>query len=132
MTRGGWYGYILTINEEELGVPRDILIEALNAEGVQATDMRYDLLHQCPLYRDLPLINGVPALHLLGKEPPREATRLCLPKLPVTESLHPRMIALGIANYEPIGKVLVEQYIDAFKKVCGQADVLQGAPAAAK
>jgi len=132
VTRGGWYGYIMIINEKELGVSRDVLIEALNAEGVQATDMRYDLLHQCPLYRDLPLVNGVPALHLLGKEPPRETTRLRLPELPVTESLHPRMIALGIANYEPISEQLIEQYIDAFRKVCGQLDVLQRTPAAAK
>jgi dTDP-4-amino-4,6-dideoxygalactose transaminase len=67
-----YYGYVVVINEDELGVDRDTLIEALEAEGVKASPMRYQMLHQCPLYRDLPLIDGVPALHLLGQESPLE------------------------------------------------------------
>lgn len=128
-TRGGWYGYIVIVNEEALGARRDDLIDALTAEGVKAVGMRYDLLHQCPLYRDVPLINGVPALHLIGRPFPPDAARLKLPELPVTESLYPRMMALEIANYEPISEDLVAQYIEAFRKVCGQVASRDGVAA---
>jgi len=132
VTRGGWYGYILLIDEAELGVSRDVFVEALEAEGVKAAGMRYDLLHHCALYKELPLVEGVPALHLVGLPAPSNAVRMRLPELPVTESLHPRMIMVDIANYEPISEALVEQYAAAFRKVCGQADALRQSPAAVK
>jgi hypothetical protein len=50
----------------------------------------------------------------------------------MSERLHPRMVALGIANHEPIAEDLVDQYIEAFQKVCAQTDVLQRRPVVVK
>jgi perosamine synthetase len=122
-TRGGYYGYRVVFDPDALG-GLDMLrfIDALNAEGVLAEPERYVMLHLSPLYRDLPIEDGRPALHKLG-EPGRK--RLSLPTLPVTESVVPRLIGLHIAHYAQISDELVDQYIEAFHRVAEHADELK-------
>jgi perosamine synthetase len=76
--RSSWHLYAIEIDEEAFGCPRDQVIDALRAEGIEAT-LHYPAVHLLSLYRSL---GGIP-----GTAP--RAERLC-GRL-VTLPLYPEM-----------------------------------------
>jgi len=118
--RGGFYGYRLVYHEEELGVSRERFVEALRAEGVDVGPCRYKLYHLHPLYRGYNFRGkGCPynCPHVERYEPPGEGS------LPVTEDVYRRLLALPVFTEPPEG--LLEQYVEAFRKVVENADQLR-------
>jgi len=78
--RSAWHLYVIEIDPEAFGCARDIVIDALRAEGIEAT-LHYPAVHLLSLYRER---GGVP-----GTAP--RAERLC--ERLVTIPLYPTMTA---------------------------------------
>ena len=118
--RGGFYGYRAIYREEELGVSRERLIEALKAEGVEVDPCRYGMCHTFPLYQGYNFHGkGCPynCPHVQSYNPPQ------IGSLPVTEDVYRRLLALPVFTEPPEG--LTEQYVEAFRKVAENADQLR-------
>jgi perosamine synthetase len=90
---------MLFIDEGEAGVPRAKIIEALQAEGVQADPLAYRLQHEQPLYRKSEFWEHLPEI----------------PELPGSTQANATSIALPYFTEEV--PELVEQYVKAFEKV---------------
>lgn len=112
--RGGFYEYRILYNQEEVGVPKARILEALVAEGVPAYTCRYPLVHQVPVMR-----RDAPSTHFEGV---READLRDPVSLPVTEDTYDRLI--GLPPYSGDDKAPIDQYIAAFAKVLHHADEL--------
>jgi perosamine synthetase len=78
--RSAWHLYVVEIDPDSFGCERDVVIDALRAEGIEAT-LHYPAVHLLSLYRDR---GGVP-----GTAP--RAERLC--ERLVTIPLYPAMTA---------------------------------------
>jgi len=89
-----YYQHEVVLEEEKLKVSKDRFIEALRAEGIEASGERYPLQHQQPIYKE----KGIP-----------------LGELPITEKIRDKMLSLPTfpqANFD-----LLDQYAEAFRKV---------------
>ena len=108
-----YFEYLIRPDAERVDLPLDLLIEALVAEGCEAQQPRYPLLHQQPLFTEgtwrgiarLPDDMPVPEYRpdALPKAESGNAPLLKLPSFPNSE------------------RALLDQYITAFCKVVGQA-----------
>lgn len=116
---GGFYGYRLLYRSEDLGgVPVEIYLQALQAEGARVTACDFPLLHRLPLFAEGFDLYGGNRGPLTGDYPGyREGD------LPVSEGAHRRALALP-AFTEPKPGVL-EQYMEAFRKVAANAGALR-------
>lgn len=112
--RGAYYEYRLRYDPEPLGgLPIDTFVERLQAEGVLAARERYPLQHVQTLYSDAVLFDeGLP----WGIKLPRRRIYNRAGDLPVTESVHTRLIALP-AFPSAGSEALIDQYARAIKKV---------------
>lgn len=99
VTRLHYSWNMLFVDEKEVGVPRDRLVEALKAEGVQASGLYYTLQHQLPVYTEPEWWHHLPDI----------------PELPGSVQANATNIALPYFTTEV--PELVEQYIQAFRKV---------------
>lgn len=106
----GFYGFPVTYDPRELGgLPRERLLEALNAAGARAGGSGYPLLHLLPLFArgfDIFTRNRGP---LSGDYPGYKAG-----DLPATEDAHQRMVFLRMATDPEPG--LAERYVEAIKQ----------------
>lgn len=106
---GAWYGFKPLYRPERLGgLPKDSLIEALRAEGVEVSNPSGPCLATLPLY--LEAADGV----FSGK-----ATNSANDpaRLPVACDVEQRSLSLP-TFYDPARDVsLIDQYVEAFKKV---------------
>lgn len=111
--RAGFYEYRAIYKPEELGgLPWDTFYKALIAEGIPTSGDRYRLAHLNPYFSrkwDTPKLGyldypGIPETRLWKRG-----------DLPVTESLHERMIFLP--SYTDPEPGLVEQIMEGFAKV---------------
>lgn len=111
-----YYTYRVHFKSEELGgIGLGQIIAALQAEGVMAAPERYAPQHVQPAYRDE--IRRV--YRLVGRDEEWQP-----PHLPVTESIHERLI--GLPTFPQGTPELVEQYARAFQKVAeGWRDIPQ-------
>jgi dTDP-4-amino-4,6-dideoxygalactose transaminase len=116
---GGFYGYRLLYRPEDLGgVPVETYVKALQAEGAQVTGCDFPLLHRLPLFAEGFDLYGGGRGPLSGDYPGyREGD------LPVSEEVHGRALALP-AFTDPRPGVL-EQYMEAFRKVAANAGALR-------
>lgn len=90
---------MLFIDEAEAGMKRDKVVEALKAEGVNASAVHYTLQHELPLYAEDEWWHHKPVI----------------PDLPGSRQANDTCIALPyFTNDAP---ELVEQYVQAFEKV---------------
>ena len=99
ITRLHYSWNMLFVDEKQVGVPRDRLVEALKAEGVQASALHYTLQHQLPVYTEPEWWHHLPEIPDLPGSIQANATNIALPYF-TTEVPE-----------------LVEQYIQAFRKV---------------
>jgi len=110
-----YYVYGLTLNVEDLGVPRERIVEALRAEGVPSLMAGYQNLHLLPLFRQKIAYGskGFPWNSPYCTSDIRYGPGLC----PVAEELHSETF-LGLSlcmNELPPGDVAL--IIEAFHKV---------------
>jgi len=117
---GGFYEYRLVYQSDAMGgVPVERFVEALRAEGVPTDHDRYNLAHLHPFFSrrwefenpgflDCPQAAGC---KLWGKG-----------DLPVTESIHERLLSLP--SYTDPEPGLIEQVMSAFAKVTASAEQL--------
>ena len=118
-TMGSWYGYRVKYYHEKLGVPKKRFIEALRAEGVRAGEERYKLAHLQPMFQE----RKKPIRSLL--DCPNFRLRLYKKgDLPITEDVVSRLISLPVFHNKGC-KELIDQYIEAFRKVVSNIDELK-------
>lgn len=118
--RGGYYGWRVLYQPEELdGLPRERFVQALQAEGAQVHPCRYPLYHLTYYYGQ--------GVHYLARNGPQPRHRPVYRRgdLPVTEALHDRLLTLPVFTRAPLG--VLDQYIEAFRKVVAHAGELQPA-----
>jgi perosamine synthetase len=110
-----YYVYPLVIDIESLGVKRERVIEALQAEGVQGLSSGYQNVHRLPIFQKKIAYgsNGFPWNSNICRRDVSYAKGIC----PVAEDLHEKtylgfsMCAFNMANEE------TDLVINAFKKV---------------
>ena len=116
-----YYCYRIKFKSEELGgLEREKFIAALQAEGVEVTTERYELLHLQPIFQEGDIWGkGCPwsCPHVKGK------VTYNLGDLPVTEELHQELLALPA--FPQAKKDLLDQYLKAFKKVVKNVDQVE-------
>ena len=98
-----YYQYEIIYHEETIGISKDRFVKALQAEGAKVKDERYPLQHNQPIYKEKGM--DVPDF------------------LPVSEELRDKIIALP--TFPNAKRELLDQYIEAFKKVILNKDELQ-------
>jgi len=113
-----YYCYRIKYKSEQLeGLEREKFIAALQAEGVEVTTERYELLHLQPIFQEADMWGkGCPwnCQHVKRKVTYNQGD------LPVTEKLHQELLALP--TFPQAEKDLLDQYINAFKKVVENVD----------
>ena len=99
-----------------LGISIPSFIEALVAEGCDAQQPRYPLLHQQPLFTE-------GAFKRIARLPPDMASRVYRPDaLPRTQALNEQLIRLP--TFPQAGRALLDQYVEAFTKVLHHAQAI--------
>ena len=97
-----YYQYEIVYNDAEATIDKHRFVQALQAEGVRAGGERYPLQHQQPVYKER------------GLNPPDS--------MPVSEKLRDSIIALP--TFPRATRPLLDQYVEAFKKVAANTDEL--------
>lgn len=106
-----YFEYLIKPPCEALGLPLNLLIQALEAEGCLASFPRYPLLHQQPFF-----VEGAFKEVMRPSLDAPDYTRVCLP---VTEKVNAEMMKLP--SFPQASKELLDQYVLAFKKVLSHA-----------
>jgi perosamine synthetase len=117
-TMGSWYGYRLKYHREKLDdISLEKFVEALKAEGVDASEERYPLVHLQPMFQE----EQRPFRSFLDC-PQRKISKKV--DLPITEDVYSRLIALPVFQVVSC-KPLLDQYIEAFSKVVSNVSQLK-------
>lgn len=119
VTRGGFYGYKPVYEPEVLdGLPIDLYIDALRAEGVRAKRPDSPPLHLLPLFQDSP--DQLEHQRLPWVYPhARHHIRYRPGDLPVAERIYDKLLSLP--TFTDPAKELIDQYVVAFAKVAANA-----------
>lgn len=112
-----YFEYIVRYDEERHGLLRDLLLDALRAEGCEVSSPRYPLLHQQPLF-----VEGHYAR--IARIPE------CLPRyrevdLPRTQEAGRKLLRLP--TFPLAERPLLDQYAQAFEKVLSSAGRIRAA-----
>ncbi|HWR50875.1 MAG TPA: DegT/DnrJ/EryC1/StrS family aminotransferase [Bryobacteraceae bacterium] len=123
VTRGAYYGYPILYMPDELGgLPIETFLAAMQAEGVALAPERYPMLHLAALYQQRnPLLGNWPWSY-------SDETRnvaYSQGDLPVTEEVHPRLLAIQAWDKATPCEDLFHEYAQAFRKVAAASDRLQ-------
>lgn len=118
-----YYLYPIVLDPDRLGVDRDVVVAALEAEGVQGLSKGYQNLHLLPMYRHRIArgSGGFPWTSPSCRSAVRYGKGLC----PVAEDLHERrLIFLCVCMYE-FSDAEVDGVIAAFTKVWKNLEALR-------
>ena len=116
-----YYVYAMQVDVEELGVSRDLLCDALNAEGV-GVSKRYQNIHLIPLYQHKIAYGskGFPWTSDLCRREITYEKGIC----PIAETLNDfSYIGFGMCVFD-LDTMNILEIVDAFKKVWSQIDSL--------
>lgn len=113
-TMGAWYGYKPRLHSLPDGVTRELVITALRAESLEVGVPSGPQLSIQPLYRG-PRHPLFPSLPAAANDPAAQ---------PVAASVVDSALSLPTFNDWPGDKALIDEYIDAFKKVDENLDRL--------
>jgi len=91
-----YYEFLVRYDAQQTGIPRDLFVEALRAEGCEVSLPRYPLLHQQPLFTE-------------------GHYRFVGAHLPATEAANEKLIRFPVFT-KPCPD-LVDQYAEAVEKV---------------
>ena len=108
-----YFEYIIRCDEQVAGLPIDLLIRALAAEGCRVEVPRYPLLHQQPLFTE----GHSEKIARLG--PAIKAPSYDPQDLPATQALGRTLIKLPA--FPSADREILDQYLDAFAKVINGA-----------
>ena len=113
-----YFEFIVRYDEQRWGLPVDVLVNALQAEGCSVDSPRYPLLHQQPLFTegrfsDIVRLEGRPEIELSVYRPDA---------LPITEAASREFLRLP--TFSRAETELLDQYADAFEKVLANAKSL--------
>jgi len=110
-----YFVYLAENDETRTGLPHEVLVAALRAEGCQVSHPRYPLLHAQPVFTEDKFIDIARLRHL-----PRESLPVYrADDLPATIAVNERLIQLpAFPNAE---RQLLDQYGLAFEKVLSSA-----------
>jgi perosamine synthetase len=118
-----YYVYPLVIDEEVVGVPRGILVEALRGEGIPNLAEGYQNIHLLPIFQNKIAYGstGFPWTLLQPQDRPNYDYGIC----PVAEYLHSHSyIGFGICNLD-LDLIDIALIGRAFKKVWGNLESLK-------
>ncbi|MDB9915755.1 DegT/DnrJ/EryC1/StrS family aminotransferase [Alphaproteobacteria bacterium] len=118
-----YYVFPLIVDIEKLGVSRDLIISALEAEGVSGLAAGYTNTHLLPMYQKKIAYgsNGFPWNLKEARQNINYKKGIC----PVAEQLHEEtFIGLEMCVYELSNKD-IDLVIDSFKKVWNEIDILK-------
>jgi dTDP-4-amino-4,6-dideoxygalactose transaminase len=119
-----YYVFGMTLNVEQIGVPRARIVDALRAEGVPGLMVGYQNLHQLPLFSEQMTYRNNPLPYSLLS--PDRAAELRVQCLPIAESLHnDSFFGINWCAFE-LTDGEVDFLIDAFSKVWRNLDLLKG------
>jgi len=95
------------------GVPKARVIEAVQAEGAEVRDARYNLLHQQPIFREAEHYEPGGAFSILAHSSNKP---LYAPDaLPVSETVRESLVS--VPTFPTASRELLDQYVAAFRKV---------------
>lgn len=109
-----YFEYLVCPNFDVIGMPINLFIEALKAEGCLAALPRYPLLHQQPFFSEGAFLD------VMRPKDNASVPDYSAVSLPVTERVNSTMMKLP--SFPWASKELLDQYLIAFKKVIGHAD----------
>ena len=119
-----YYFYVMKYNEKKMGIPRDLFVKAVTAEGFTLRAGYVTPIYLEPLYQQKICFgpNGFPFT-----ANPRNAN-LSYQKgiCPVTERMHEKEVILTNIIYPPLTLADMDAFTDAMKKVIANKDVLLG------
>ncbi len=111
-----YFMFMIENHEERTRIPTRLLVEALKAEGCDASYPRYPLLHQQPVFTEDRFIDLARLRHL-----PRETLPTYRPgDLPNTIAANQRLIQLP--PFPQADRALLDQVVEAFEKVLAAAE----------
>jgi perosamine synthetase len=112
-----YFEFLVRADSPRIGLPIDLLIEALQAEGCSIGLPRYPLLHQQPFFTEGHFLK-------IARPDAQGASRQYRgDELPETEKVNRSMVKLP--SFPAADQEILEQYITAFKKVITQADAIK-------
>ena len=112
-----YFEFLVRHDEAAVGLPLDVLIEALVAEGCEAEWPRYPLLHQQPLFTEgtwqkiARLPEGLPVREYRLEDLPR--------------TQHGNSLMFKLPSFPNAELELLDQYIAAFRKVVANAAAIR-------
>jgi len=102
------------------GVPKERVIEALQAEGARVSDARYNLLHQEPIFQEPQHYERGGAFSILAGCPKKPLH--ARDGLPLSEAARQNLVQ--VPTFPNASRELLDQYIWAFRKVDEQLEEL--------
>jgi len=114
-----YFEFLVRPDPEKVRLPLDSLIRALQAEGCRVSSPRYPLLHQQPFFTE-------GHFRTIARLPPSiEAPSYAPDALPTTEREGRGLMRLP--GFPSADRVILDQYIDAFRKVIEHSDAILAA-----
>lgn len=108
-----YFEYLIRPNFESIGLPKEIFIEALKAEGCLVALPRYPLLHKQPFFTEGAFLD---VMRPKDNEARPDYSSV---SLPITEKVNDSMVKLP--SFPWASTELLDQYLLAFKKVVQHA-----------
>ncbi|RJP31736.1 MAG: DegT/DnrJ/EryC1/StrS family aminotransferase [Phycisphaerales bacterium] len=115
-----YFEFMVRVDPARCPLPVDRLVAALRAEGCDVQAPRYPLLHQQPLFTE-----GHAAALLRAGIGDRAAPTYLANALPRTVAANGQLIRLP--SFPSATRPLLDQYVEAFRKVCDHADEVAAA-----
>jgi perosamine synthetase len=103
-----YFEFLIRYNESKFGITRDLLVEALRAEGCNVALPRYPLLHQQPIFTE----GHFTRIARLDRS---NMPKYLPDALPKTEAVNNQMIKLP--SFPAANQEILDQYVFAFRKV---------------
>ena len=114
-----YFEFLVRPHPEKVRLPLDSLIKALQAEGCRVSSPRYPLLHQQPFFTE-------GHFRRIARLPPSiDAPSYAPDALPRTE--RESLGLMRLPAFPGADRVILDQYIDAFRKVIEHADAILAA-----
>jgi perosamine synthetase len=112
-----YFEYLIRADSQKTGLPLNLLIEALQAEGCSIGLPRYPLLHQQPFFTEGHYLK---LARLDATTTPRVYREDDLPKTAMLSHSMLKLPSFPLADVE-----ILDQYLSAFRKVITRADMIK-------
>ncbi|MBW2030716.1 MAG: DegT/DnrJ/EryC1/StrS family aminotransferase [Deltaproteobacteria bacterium] len=110
-----YYFYVMRYDEEKIGIPRDLFVEAVNAEGVYLRAGYLEPLYMLPLFQRKICFGG--SGYPFRLNPRKSQVKYTRGLCPVVEKLQDKEIILTNITYPPLKEREMEVFLGAVEKV---------------